>query len=124
MSKTAATLSLLLAAALMGGADSQSTQSGWDDDPWSLRNLVSRFTGLPAVASLCSVSNCQRSQPLPARPGGKFSEFGPLQTKLVHLSASATRGYGFSGALVACPVMPHTTRTNKKMTRSVPGVAW
>ena len=83
--------------------------SGWDaddDGSWSLRNLVTRFTGLPAVASLCAVSNCQRSKPLPPRPGGRYAEFGPLQTRLVYLDATATRGYGFPGALVACPVVP------------------
>lgn len=115
---TAAYLKLLLFAAaalttMTGGvaaqsiASQQQSGSGWDDDqPWSLRNLFSRFTGFPAVASLCAVSNCQRSQPLPARPGGPYAEFGPLQTRLVYLSASTTRDYGFPGAVVACPVVP------------------
>ena len=61
------------------------------------------------VLGLCSVSTCARSKPLPARPGGKYAEFGPLKTRLVTLSAAATRDYGFPGAVVACPVLPRTT---------------
>lgn len=133
---TAANLKLLLfaAAALTpttGGVAAQSiaaqqpSGSGWDDE-WSLRNLVSRVTGFPAVASLCAVSNCQRSQPLPERPGGPYAEFGPLETRLVYLGASTTRRYGFPGAVVACPVLSPAAAASaeKKTKRRFPGVAW
>jgi hypothetical protein len=78
LSKAATAVVLVLAGALLGGAGAQSTQggdsgSGWgtSDAPWSLRSLYSRVTGLPAVASLCTISNCQREKPLPVRPGGR-----------------------------------------------------
>jgi len=77
ISKAAASVFLVLATALLGGAGAQSTQggdsgSGWGtSDTWSLRSMYSRVTGFPLVASLCTISNCQREKPLPERPGGR-----------------------------------------------------
>ena len=94
---------LPLLAALVAAVLPLSQAQGWGGGGgWSLGAALNGFT---AVASLCATSNCQRSQPLPQRPGGRYADFGPYKTRLVYMSSAQTRRYGFSGAVVACPVM-------------------
>ena len=71
--------------------------------PWAARRARMRGGTLKNV--LCLVTDCDKSNPLPERrPGGPYAHFGPFETELVEVDASRTIIYGFSGALVACPV--------------------
>ena len=103
--------------------------------PWAARRARMRGGTLKNV--LCLVTDCDKSNPLPERrPGGPYAHFGPYETTLVELDASRTIMYGFSGALVACPVargtraMPlpgdpaafKTSHHGKGAT--VPGLSW
>ena len=83
-------------------------------DEWpsvtAARRAIARLSGGGAtVSTLCAVSNCERSSPLPTPPGGKFARFGPYDTRLVYLDGSQTAPYGFPSAVVACPVLPVDT---------------
>lgn len=123
---------LVLAAVHASGALAQSTGgSGWDDGT-VLGRFVTRLAGYPIVSALCAVSNCDKPQALPERPGGRYAAFGPLKTELVYLDERVTRGYGFPGAVVACPVVPERGSASDEARRllgeatvpTVPGVVW
>lgn len=127
-------LLLLLAASVPAAASAR----GWDRTrvpPWAARRARMRGGTLKNV--LCLVTDCDKSNPLPERrPGGPYAHFGPYETTLVEVDASRTIMYGFSGALVACPVARGTRAmplpgdpaafktSNHGKGATVPGLSW
>ena len=96
-------LLLLLAAAVDIAA---AEERGWDRTRVPPREQRrARRSGAAFKNMLCLVTDCEKANALPTtRPGGPYADFGPYDTRLVEIDASRTSMYGFSGALVACPV--------------------
>lgn len=132
-------LLLLLAAAVDIAA---AEERGWDRTRVPPREQRrARRTGAAFKNMLCLVTDCEKANALPTtRPGGPYADFGPYDTRLVEIDASRTIMYGFSGALVACPVtasgraapLPNQPAAFKNFNlggngddaTSAPGVSW
>jgi len=131
--KLLALLCVVAVAVLLGGARAGSTDdaSAWEtESPWSLVAAISRVVSAPIVGALCSISVCAKPVRLPPRPGGPYAEYGPYETRLVHLSGLQTLRYGIPNAVVACPVMPNNKkdgnfpRGKPHDGSGAPGVVW